>query len=98
MALSKELRDFIVKNFGIQYTCSGLVALLHRLGFLTKRPSLLPVRKILEDQHVFVRDFEALMSALSEEEAVYFLDAVHPQHNTRSACAWIEWEKKKNPL
>jgi transposase len=32
-AISQEIVDFIASKFGIQHTSTGLVSLLHRLGF-----------------------------------------------------------------
>ena len=50
----------------------------------------MPAKADLAAQEAFVKDFEAfLMSAISKQEVVYFVDAVHPQHNTRSAYVWI---------
>src|SRR5690606_1161939 len=49
-----------------------------------------------EAQEAFVKQFEALIEeaeasveADCEAMAVYFSDAVHPQHNTRSCYGWI---------
>lgn len=100
-ALSKELGEnlyqntsqivnFIEKKFGKKYTCQGVVPLLHRLGFSYKKTKLVPCEADTARQEAFVKDFEALMSGLGEKEAVYFVDAAHPQHNTRSGYAWIK--------
>ena len=37
----------------------------------------------------FVEEFEKLNESLSKTEAIYFSDAVHPQHNTKSSYGWI---------
>lgn len=84
-----EIADFIRQTFGKIYTCQGLSPLLKRLGFSYKKTKLVPCASDPEKQAAFVKDFEMLMSALSEQEAVYFVDAVHPQHHTRPAYAWI---------
>lgn len=90
-----QIRDYIQKKFGVSYTCPGLVPLLHRLGFSYKKTKLVPEKADLEAQQSFVHAFEILMDTLSEDEAVFFLDAVHPQHNTRSAYGWIARGQEK---
>ncbi len=59
------------------------------LGFSYKKTKLVPSEVNLEKQAAFVQAFEDMMAALRDREAVYFVDAVHPQHNTRPAYAWI---------
>jgi transposase len=104
--LSQELADNFYQNtaqivayiqgrFQKCYTCQGLVPLLHRLGFSYKKTKLVPCEANIAKQVAFVKDFEALVSGLGEEEAIYFVDAVHPQHNTRSAYGWIKKGEEK---
>lgn len=35
------------------------------------------------------------LTEIGPDEAIYFVDAVHPQHNTRSTCAWVKRGEKK---
>lgn len=84
-----EISVFIREKFDKTYTYQGLAPLLKRLGFSYKKTKLVPCAADLEKQAAFVKDFEMLMSAISDQEACYFVDAVHPQHNTRPAYAWI---------
>ena len=39
---SQEIVGFIYSKFGISYTCTGLVSLLHKLGFSYKKTKLVP--------------------------------------------------------
>ncbi len=84
-----EIADFVQKAFGKSYTCQGLALLLKRLGFSYKKTKLVPCEANLDKQAAFVEEFENMMAVLSDQESVYFIDAVHPQHNTRPAYAWI---------
>lgn len=86
---SSEIADFVQRNFGKKYTCQGLALLLRRLGFSYKKTKLVPSEANLEKQAAFVQEFEDMMATIGDQEAVYFVDAVHPQHNTRPAYAWI---------
>ncbi len=42
--------------------------------------------------------FEKLLADLPENAAIFFTDAVHPQHNTRSSYGWIAKGKEKEIL
>jgi hypothetical protein len=35
-----------------------------------------------------------ILSNMHEKSVVYYADGVHPIHNSRSACAWIEKGKE----
>ena len=106
IALSQELSDHLYQNtaqivqlikdkFNKTYTCQGLVALLHHLGFSYKKTTLVPCQIEVAKQEAFVETFHHLMCDITEKEAVYFVDAVHPQHNTRSAYGWIKTGETK---
>jgi transposase len=98
-ATSQEIADFIFSKFGIRYTSTGLVPLLHRLGFSYKKTKLVPCEVDIEAQKTFVQALEVLVEeAKKEGDVVYFADGVHPQHNTKSAYAWIEKGKEKEIL
>jgi transposase len=86
---SQAIADWIQAQFGVSYTAEGLVPLLHGLGFCYKKPKQVPCEADLEKQADFVAKFEDLLDNLSPQEAVFFVDTVHPQHNTRSTYGWI---------
>ncbi len=95
-ATSQQVVDFIASKFGIQYTSTGLIPLLHRLGFCYKKTKLVPCEADVEAQKNFVEELKVLVSeAKKAGDVVYFADGVHPQHNTRSAYAWIEKGQEK---
>ena len=43
-----------------------------------------------EKQKQFVKDYEELKKNLKEDEEIYFVDAVHPQHQSEALCGWIK--------
>jgi len=63
--------------------------LLHKIGFSYKKIKLEPCIYDIENQLKFVEYFENLNANLLKTEAIYFSDAVHPQHNTKSSYGWI---------
>lgn len=73
----------------MQYSHSGCLKLLHRLGFEYRKPKALPrVANVLEQQQ-FIDIYDELLNALPANEAVYFADAVHPEYQVRPAFGWM---------
>lgn len=36
-----------------------------------------------------MENYNKIQKGLKEHEALFFIDAVHPQHNTHTAKAWL---------
>lgn len=87
---SKGIVSWIEKQFSIRYATSGINALLKRLGFVYKKPVLTPCKANLEKQEEFVVEYKELKENLSQEDHIYFMDGVHPQHNTIAHYGWIK--------
>jgi transposase len=93
---SKGIVIWIENNFGIRYSCSGINALLSRLGFVYKKPVLTPCKANLEKQEEFVEHYKELKENLKEQDQIYFMDGVHPQHNTIAHYGWIKKGQTKH--
>ena len=87
---AKEIVFYVKKKFDVKYTIKGIVPLLHKLGFSYKKTKLVPAKANKEEQEKFVEMYEELRSNLKPDEKLYFMDAVHPTHNTMPAYAWIK--------
>ena len=85
-----EIRAYIRAEFGIGYSHSGAIKLLARLGFEYRKPKPLPHVASEEKQQAFIEMYEALLNSLRADEAVYFADAVHPEHQTKPAYGWVK--------
>ena len=76
--------------WSVDYSVSGLTHLLHRLGFSDKRTTPVPCEADPVRQAAFLA--ERLLPLLAQAEAgqavVYFADAAHPTHHTRSTRVW----------
>lgn len=81
-----EIRAYILNQYGVKYTTGGVRHLLKRLGFVYKKPQLIPGKANKEQQQAFVNNLERLKKSKSP---LYFADAVHPQHNTYVDRGWI---------
>lgn len=90
IADSKQVIEFIRDNFGKEYSLSGVINLLHRLNFTYKKTTLIPSKYDEEKQAVFKKTYEELEKELPQDEALVFMDGVHPQHNTTCTNAWIK--------
>jgi hypothetical protein len=84
------IRAHIAAGFGQQYSHSGCIKLLARLGFEYRKPKPVPKVASAEKQAEFIALYERLMNELSDDEAVYFADAVHPEYQTKPAFGWVK--------
>lgn len=89
---SKMVIEWVEQRFGIQYSISGMIALLNRIGFSYIQTKSLPCEANSEKQTVFLSEMLEKLTEIEQKEdsVAYFIDAVHPTHNTRSTHAWIE--------
>ena len=93
---SKGIIVWIAENFNITYTSSGVNALLKRLSFVYKKPVLAPCKADVEKQTEFVKEYQELKENLEDKDQIYFMDGVHPQHNTIANYGWIKKGKTKH--
>lgn len=90
-----EVRAHLQATFGLRYSHSGCVKLLARLGFEYRKPKALPRGADEAKQAEFIDFYENLLTSLPADEAVYFADAVHPEHQSKPAFGWVR--KGTNP-
>ena len=91
---TREIGAFIEREFGVVYESrSGLIALLHRLGLEYHKPEVIGRKLDTDKQQAFIASYEKLQNALGPDEAVLFLDAVHPTHAARPVGCWAPKEE-----
>jgi len=90
-----EIRAFIMAKFGLSYSHSDCLKMLCRLGFEYRKPKALPRVADENMQAEFIAFYQDLMTKLPASEAIYFADAVHPEHQTKPAFGWVR--KGPNP-
>ncbi len=91
---TNEVRGFIQNKYGQEFSRSGAIKLMARLGFVYKKPKLLPLAAKEDAQREFIRKYNSLMNGLEADEAVVFGDAVHPEHQSRPAHGWFLRESR----
>ena len=85
---TRHVGAWIEKEFGLIYESrSGLIMLLHRLGLEYQKPEVIPRRLDEKKQKAFIESYDKLLNSLPDNEAVVFVDAVHPTHEIgRASC------------
>ena len=83
------IRAYIKQHFGIEYAHSGCIQLLHRLGFDYKKPQKVAGEADVAAQEQFINHYNSLANSLANDEAIYFADAVHPEHQSRPSYGWF---------
>lgn len=87
---AKEIRNYIKKTFGVKYSLEGTTKLLHRLGFTYKKTKRVPSKADSQAQEEFISQYEKIKESKDPEDRIYFLDAVHPIHNSMASYGWIK--------
>lgn len=91
-----QINDWIENNFGFRYSESALRSILHKLDFSYKKTTSVPGGLDVAEQDAFLRQLEPFLAETDPETEVgCFMDAVHPQHNTRSDYVWIKRGQNK---
>lgn len=91
---TRPIGAFIEREFGLVYESrAGLIALLHRLGLEYHKPEVIGRKLTAEKQEAFIAGYETLQNSLGSDEAVLFMDAVHPTHAVRPVGCWAPKEE-----
>jgi transposase len=84
-----EIVCYVEGRFKVTYSLSGMTYLLHRLGFSYKKPSVVPGKADSLRQEKFLRAYRRLKRVKNAGDKVYFVDGVHPQHNSLPSYGWL---------
>jgi len=77
---------YVKKRFGVCYQKTGMRDILSKLGFVYKKPKLVPNNSDSVATMKYLQHYEEIRrSGLP----LYFMDGVHPQHNSRPTHGWI---------
>lgn len=93
---AKDVAEYILKTYGVNYSIIGVTKLLHRLDFTYKKPKVIPGKANLDKQKEFLKQYEEIKSELKDNDQLYFLDSTHPTHNTTPSYGWILKGKKND--
>lgn len=76
-------------TYQVRFTVPGINKWLKRHGFSYKKPKSMPYKADLEKQAAFIEKYRELKDSLSENEGIFFMDAVHPTQATKVSYGWI---------
>jgi transposase len=89
IANSSIIQEHIFITYQVFYSISGIVKLLHRLGFSYKKPILVPDKLSPQLQDKWLEEYWQLEQQAQENgDIVLFGDACHPTHNTLTQGCW----------
>lgn len=86
----EEVVMYVKGQYAVEYSVNGMTDLLHRMGFTYKKPKVVPGKAQRANQEQFLREYEQLKENKGKNDPIYFMDAVHPQHNTVAGYGWIK--------
>lgn len=85
----KDICLYVKQAFNKIYSLSGMTKWLHANNFCYKKPHAVPAKADKEAQKAFITFYKKLKAKAGENEPIYFVDSVHPQHQTHLAYGWI---------
>jgi transposase len=92
---TKDICSYVERFYVVSYSIVGMQKLLHRLGFTYKKPKLVPGKLDRQKQEDWQYQYHLMKSSIKENEAIYFMDSVHPQYQARARCGWIRKNTNK---
>lgn len=82
--------EYVKFTYHVTYSISGMRQLLHRLNFVYKKAKTIPGKANAQLQQAYLDLLDAVLKNKGKHDAHYYLDGVHPQHNTQLAYGWIK--------
>ena len=86
----ESIVEYVNQTYQVSYSISGMRHLLHRLKFVYKKAKAVPGKANAELQRAYLAMLEKVLAEKDEHDAHYYLDGVHPQHNTQLAYGWVK--------
>ena len=85
---TSQIGAWIEQEFDVRYTRSAIIKIMHRIGMEFKKPKMVSQKMDVAKQQAFIEMYNKLLKSLSDDEAVMFIDAVHPTHAARPVGCW----------
>lgn len=63
---------------------------LKKRGFIYKEPIKVPGKLDPERQEAFIEKYKTLKQSIKEDKEIFFMDAVHPEFQSKAVCGWIK--------
>lgn len=92
---AKDIVAYVKTTFKIEYSVPGMTGWLGDHGFSYKKPAVVPGKANREAQESWIAKYQELKNHLKTDEAICFVDGVHPTHNSKPAYGWIKRGERK---
>lgn len=86
---ASEISKWVERRFGVSFSLRGVTYLLHKLGFSYRKPNLVPGKADEVAQRDFLKKYETVKNSLKDGDKLYFVDGMHPQHNSVPGYGWL---------
>jgi transposase len=87
---AKEICKYVEDQYEVLFTSKGMTSLLHRLGFTYRKPKHIPGKANALAQETFLEKYQELKRTKDPKDRIYFVDGVHPLHNSQPAYGWLK--------
>lgn len=87
---TKDIVKHVKNVYDIDYTIAGMTDWLKDHKFVYKRPATIPGKLCVKKQAEFIKNYADLKANLKKDEMIVFMDAVHPEHQSKRVCGWIK--------
>jgi transposase len=87
---AKEVCNYVKNKYGVEFTSKGMTKLLHRLEFTYRKPKHVPGKANALAQEEYLEKYQELKETKGLNDRVYFVDGVHPLHNSQPAYGWLK--------
>ena len=89
-----EIRAYILAKYGQNYSTSGATKFMKRPGFAYRKPIEFATQADEAKQRDFIERYERKKNSLHPSKIIMFLDAVHPEYQSRAAHGWFQKGQK----
>jgi len=87
---AESVARWVEERWNVCYSANGMASVLHRLGYVYKKPKLVPGKANPAAQKEFLEEYENCKQNSAWGDAILFMDATHPQHNPVLGYGWIK--------
>jgi hypothetical protein len=87
---ARQVAHHVQPTWQVTYRESDIPQLLHRLGFVYKKPKLSPGQANAERQRAFVEACRKLQATKKPQDRLYFMDATHPHPHPIAGYGWLK--------
>ena len=91
----KKIIAYVKKQYNVSLKATRMRDILSELGFVYKKPKIVPSKVDPIKAMNFLQKYEALRRS---GNPLYFMDGVHPQHNSQPSHGWILKGEEKGLL